>query len=211
MSEVGPQKFFQEQLHPALALLELDSIAIGIRCGDAMVKRSPVEVLRAGTVHPGKFLVLVAGQVATVEEALVDGFEAAEGHLLAHVYLPQADPQVVAALCGRQLRGELEAYGIIETCTAASLLAAADRAVKGADVVLRQLRLADDLGGKAYCAVAGDLTDVQSAVDVAWQGIPSQHRVAQVVIPRLHDEMRRNLETAADFASPLGLAVQAGG
>ena len=209
MSELGP-RLHAEELFPALALLELGSIAIGIRCGDAMVKRSPVEVLRAGTVHPGRFLVLVAGRVATVEEALIAGFEAAEGHLLDHVHLPQADPQVTAALCGRQVTGDLEAYGIIETCTAASLLAAADRAVKGADVTLRHLRLADDLGGKAYCAVAGDLTDVQTAVEMAWQGIPTPHRVSHVVIPRLHDEMRRNLELATDFAGPLTFAPRAG-
>lgn len=190
-------------LHPALALLELDSIAVGIRCGDAMVKRSPVEMLRAGTVHPGKFLILVAGDVATVDEALTAGHEAALGHLMDHLYLPQIDPQVTAALRGRRLRGELEAYGVVETCTAASLLAAADRAVKGADVQLRELWLADDLGGKAYCAVAGTLTDVETAVDTAWQGIGDAHRVARTVIPRLHDDMRRNLETAADFAGPL--------
>jgi microcompartment protein CcmL/EutN len=36
-------------MHPAVAVLELDSIARGIEAGDAMVKRSPLEVLRAGT------------------------------------------------------------------------------------------------------------------------------------------------------------------
>lgn len=197
--------------YPALALLEVDSIAIGILCGDAMVKRSPVEMLRAGTVHPGKFLLLIAGQVATVEEALIAGQAAASDHLLDQLYLPQVDPQVSAALRGRQLSGELEAYGVVETCTAASLLAAADRAVKGAEVSLRQLRLADDLGGKAYCSLAGDLTDVQTAVEVAWQGIPQQHRVSRVVIPRLHDEMRLNLEAAASFAIPSTSSAQGEG
>ena len=48
-------------LEPALGLLELDSIAAGIEAGDAMAKRAPVDVIRAGTVHPGKYLVLVGG------------------------------------------------------------------------------------------------------------------------------------------------------
>ena len=48
-------------VEPALALLELDSIAAGIEAGDAMAKRAPIEILRAGTVHPGKYLVLVGG------------------------------------------------------------------------------------------------------------------------------------------------------
>jgi guanylate kinase len=60
-------------IEPALALLELDSIAVGIEAGDAMAKRAPIDVIRAGTVHPGKYLVLVGGAVADVEEALAAG------------------------------------------------------------------------------------------------------------------------------------------
>lgn len=201
----------RERLQPALALLEIDSIAVGILCGDAMVKRSPVQLLRAGTVHPGKFLVLVSGPVATVDEALIAGREAAAGHLLDQLYLPQIDPQVTAALCGRQVHGDLEAYGVVETCTAAAAVDAADRAVKGADVTLRNLRLADDLGGKAYFSVAGDLTDVQTAVQMAWQGIAAEARGSRVVIPRLHEDMRTSLELAADFAGPLRRAGRSGG
>ena len=48
-------------IEPALGLLEVESIAAGIEVGDAMAKRSPIEVIRAGTVHPGKFLILVGG------------------------------------------------------------------------------------------------------------------------------------------------------
>ena len=61
------------RIEPALGLLELESIAAGIEVGDAMAKRAPVELLRAGTVHPGKYLVLVGGDVADVEEALEAG------------------------------------------------------------------------------------------------------------------------------------------
>ena len=49
-------------MQPAIGLLELSSIAVGILAADAMVKRSPVEVIYAGTAHPGKYLVLVAGE-----------------------------------------------------------------------------------------------------------------------------------------------------
>ena len=54
------------------------SIAIGVRAGDAMVKRAPVEVTYAGTVHPGKYLVLVGGDVASVEESYAAGLDAGE-------------------------------------------------------------------------------------------------------------------------------------
>ena len=45
------------------------SIAAGILAGDAMVKRATLDVVHAGTVHPGRFLVLVGGSVGEVEEA----------------------------------------------------------------------------------------------------------------------------------------------
>jgi len=58
-------------MEPAVCLLEFSSIAKGIEAGDAMIKRAPLQVIRAGTVHPGKYLVLVGGFTADVEEAIV--------------------------------------------------------------------------------------------------------------------------------------------
>ena len=190
-------------LYPALALLELGSIAIGIRCGDAMVKRSPVELLSAGTVHPGKYLVLVAGEVAHVDEARLAGLEHAAPHLLDAIYLPQANPQVLLALAGRRQSGDDDALGVVETTTAASLLGAADRAVKTAAVTLRELRLADDLGGRAYCLLSGTLTDVEAAVDAALEDLAPERLVASEVIARLHPEMRERLDSASRLVPQL--------
>ena len=58
---------------PALALVELSSIAAGMQAADAMAKRASLDVLKAGTVHNGKYLVLVGGQVADVEAAVRRG------------------------------------------------------------------------------------------------------------------------------------------
>ena len=62
-------------IEPALALLEFSSIAAGIQAADAMVKRAQIDVIRAGTVQPGKYLVLIGGEVADVEESLAAGRE----------------------------------------------------------------------------------------------------------------------------------------
>ena len=55
---------------PALALVELASIARGHRVADAMCKRAPVVLLRTDWVSPGKYLVLVEGEVAAVDSFL---------------------------------------------------------------------------------------------------------------------------------------------
>lgn len=189
-------------MQPAIGLLELDSIAAGIRAGDAMVKRSPVAVLHAGTVHPGKYLLLVGGALASVEEAMAAGEEASAGALvLDRLLLADAHPAVTAALGGtRTTATEGEALGIVETRTVAATVGAADRAVKGAEITLREIHLADGLGGKAYCLLQGAVADVEAAVELAVDGLERPELlVERAVIAQLHAEMRHNLDAGARF------------
>jgi microcompartment protein CcmL/EutN len=186
-------------MQPAIALLELDSIAVGIEAGDAMAKRSPIDVIYAGTVHPGKYLVLVGGAVADVEEALEAGRAVGEGSILDVVLLPDVHPDVVAAMRGERRPANGEALGVIETRTVASLIDAADAGVKGARVRLLEMRLADGLGGKAYLLFGGPVAEVQAAVELGDARIGAARGTISRVIPQLHDEMRDNLEAEARF------------
>jgi microcompartment protein CcmL/EutN len=196
---------------PALALLELASIAVGIEAGDAMVKRAPVEVLRAGTVHPGRYLVLVTGEVADVEEAFRAGVEVGGESVIDVVLLPNVHAQVVAALRGDRRGGAGEALGVVETATVAATIEAADAGVKGAAVELLELRLADGLGGKGYLLFDGSVSDVEAAVGIAVDRIsgpgsePGRVPLARV-IPQLHREMRAELEGAPRFHDRLRAA-----
>jgi len=186
-------------MQPAIALLEFDSIAVGIEAGDAMAKRAPIDVLYAGTVHPGHYLVLVGGAVADVEEALDAGREIGGTAILDTVLLPNIHQDVVEAIRGRRRSGTGEALGVIETPTVASIIDAADAGVKGARVSLLELRLADDLGGKGYLLFDGPVAEVEAAVELGVArvrpGIPTMRRI----IPSLHSEMRANLEADAGF------------
>ena len=141
--------------HPALALLEFKSIAAGIAAGDAMVKRAPVATIQAGTVQPGHYLVLIAGDVASVGEALAAGRELDEAAVFDALFLPNVHPDVVSGLtAGREPRAG-EALGVVETQGVAAAIRAADAGVKGAEVELVRLRLADGLGGKGLTLFAG--------------------------------------------------------
>jgi microcompartment protein CcmL/EutN len=183
---------------PALALLEFDSIAIGIQAGDAMIKRAPVETIQSGTVQPGHYLVMVTGDVAPVEEAVDAGQEVGRGALLDTVLLPNVHPGVVAGIAGgRELEND-DALGVVETKTVAAAIHAADAGLKGAEVTLWQLRLADGLGGKGLAYFAGLVADVEAAVDIAVARV-SEQLVRQVIIPQLHEEMKENLATYGRF------------
>jgi microcompartment protein CcmL/EutN len=188
-------------IEPALGLLELESIAAGIEVGDAMAKRAPVELLRAGTVHPGKYLVLVGGAVADVEEALQAGHEIGGLSVRDMTFLANVHPDVVAGIRGaRQAAGD-EALGIIETATVPAVIRAADAGLKGARVRLLELHLADDLGGKGYLLFDGTVTDVEAAVEIGAAAIAGTRGTHSRVIARLHHEMAGELALGGRFAT----------
>ncbi|MCK4316892.1 MAG: BMC domain-containing protein [Anaerolineae bacterium] len=189
-------------IDPALALLEFSSIAAGIEAADAMVKRAPIDVIRAGTVQPGKYLVLIGGQVADVEESLAAGREVsgAAAVLVDVVYLPQVHPEVVEAIGGGRVPRVTDALGVIETTTVAAAIHAADAGIKGAEVRLVEVRLANGLGGKGIVLFSGLVADVEAAVEI---GVGVLERpdllVRQVVIPQLHPQMWGNVADATRF------------
>lgn len=197
-------------MEPAVCLLEFSSIAKGIEAGDVMVKRAPLQVIRAGTVHPGKYLVLVGGLTADVEEAMEAGREVGGRSLVDVVFLPDVHPDVVASIGGTRREDAGEALGVIETPTAAATIDAADAGVKGARVTIRDLRLADDLGGKGYVLFGGEVAEVEAAVGYGVaRTAASGQEVTHVVISQLHAEMRENLaadprfgERAKDMEKP---------
>jgi microcompartment protein CcmL/EutN len=192
-------------VEPALALLEFDSIARGIEAGDAMAKRAPIRTLKAGTVQPGKFLVLIAGEVADVEESLAAGKEVGLDHLVDEVYLPQVHPDVVRAITGGRVGMAGEALGVIETRTVAATILAADAGRKGAEVSLLEVRLGDGLGGKGFCLFSGLVADVEAAIQYGIGALPDAGvLVREVVIPSLHGEMAANVLASTRFADTVG-------
>ena len=188
---------------PALALLEFNSIAAGIEAGDAMVKRAPVSKIQSGTVQPGHYLVLVAGNVASVEEAFAAGKEVGQTAVRDTLFLPNVHPDVITALGGQRQMAQEDALGIIETITVASAILAADAGVKGAEVSLLQLRLADGLGGKGLVYFHGLLADVETAVDLSAK-LAQNQLVRQMVIPQLHTEMWENVNGYGRFGQHFG-------
>ena len=176
---------------PSLALIEVASIARGHRVADAMVKRAPVELLRCDAVSPGKFLVLVAGEVASVDEAFRAGLEIAGEAVLDKLFLPQAHEQLAGAIRGEARAGEASsvgALGVIETTTVAATILAADAAAKAAAVRVIEMQLARGLGGKAYFVVTGALDEVEAAVEAGVGAIAAATLCATEIIAAPHGD-----------------------
>jgi microcompartment protein CcmL/EutN len=191
-------------MKPAIALFEYDSIAAGIAAGDAMVKRAPLDGIYAGTVQPGRYLVIVGGSVGAVEEACLEAREAPNAEPAQTVFLPNIDRRIIDRLCGGEaFSGPVESLGILETRRAPAALEAADAGLKGASVELLEIRLSDGIGGKAYVLLAGVHSAVEAAIEIAADRIGAQALVGTKLIPQLHPEMLANLRGESRFGRRL--------
>lgn len=188
----------------ALALLEFTGPAAGILAVDRMLKRSPVALLRCGTVHPGRYLALVGGTVAATEEAHAEGCRVGldRGALCDEVLLPDPADALAAALAGVRNAPEAEAVGVLELSTSPGLLRALDGVLKAVPVSLVEARLADDLGGKALGVIDGALPDVQQALELAPTLCGECAEVlAASLLPRLDDTLRGVLAAGTAFGT----------
>lgn len=186
--EIGPGG------EPAIALVEFNSIAAGILAGDAMVKKAPVSLLDARTICPGKFMVLVGGLTAPVQESLAAGLAAGGDAVIDHLLLPNVHLAVFPAIAGAVELKDVEALGIIETITVASTIIAGDAAAKAAEVRLLEMRLANGLGGKSFVLISGDVPNVEAAMAAGVALVKAEGLlVRSVIIPQLHPDMRAKI------------------
>ncbi len=188
--------------HGAMALLEFNTIASGVLASDLMVKKSPIALLRCGTIHPGRFLILIGGSVASTQEAYTVGLELgeSEGTLNDSVFLGDVHPYLHDAVLGmrRDLTGD--ALAVVETHSSPALLAAVDAAIKSTPVKLSEVRLGDDLGGHALAFLSGDLSDVEFALDICSERAGDQ-LLARTLLPRLDPGLRSLLDQGTRFGA----------
>jgi len=183
-----------------MALLEFNSIAAGVLASDIMVKRSPIALLRCGTIHPGRFLILVGGSVASTEEAYAAGMQSGKAqHALSDsIFLGDVHPYLHDAVLGIRQDLSGDALAVVETRSSPVLLSAVDAAVKSTPVMLAEVRLGDDLGGHALALMCGDLSDAEIALDICTDRTGDQ-LLARSLLPRLDPDLRTLLDQGTRF------------
>ena len=178
--------------YTAIGLLELNSIAKGIEASDAMVKAAEVELVTSHSVCPGKFVVLIAGDVAAVTCAVQAGEPVSLGFIVDRFVIPNIHPEVFPAITATSGVETLQALGVIETFSVASTILASDAAAKAASIKLIEIRLANGIGGKSFVTLTGTVADVRAAVEAGAEMAKSGGLlVSYVVIPQPHPDLKR--------------------
>ncbi len=200
---IAPRRSFDEldsgatRAGEALGMVESAGIAEGYAAADRALKAAAVELLLCAPASPGKLLVIFAGAPSAVAAALraaLDGLAQPLDTLL----LPKVEPRVIAALAGAPSRRPIDAAVVVESASVATLFTIADVALKTAAVDLAQLRAANQLGGKAFCVLFGEISQVRAAAEAASGFAATLARAVQTtLLTQPHAELQRWLRGEA--------------
>lgn len=153
----------------AIGMAEYQTVSTGIEAADLMIKTAKVDVIEAQTVCPGKYIVIISGELSAVR-ASVDAAKTRFGEKLIDSFvLGNPDESIFPAIYGANEVQEKKALGILETFSVAAMIVAADTAAKTADVKLIELRLARGMCGKSYMLLSGEVAAVSAAIESAAQ------------------------------------------
>ena len=152
----------------SIGLIELNSIARGIETSDAMLKAGEVTLVFAKPVCPGKFIVMVHGDVGAVRAAIAAGLEMGGGSVVNKLIIPRVHPTLIPAINAvLDPPAQVAALGVVEYFDIASAIVGADAAAKAAHITLIEARLGMGIGGKSFFKLCGEVADVRSAVAAA--------------------------------------------
>lgn len=169
----------------AIGMVEFVTVSAGMRGADTMIKTAEVEIIESATVCPGKYMVIISGELSAVKasveaaklqnpEKVIDSFTLGNPH-----------ESIFPAIYAASPPEDVEALGVMESFSAASAIVAADVAAKTALVELIELRLARGMCGKSYLLLTGTVSAVTAAIERAEQETNSRGMfLDSSVIPR---------------------------
>lgn len=151
-------------MRKSIGFVELKSIPVGIQTADEMLKAGNIEILLATPICPGKYVIIVSGQVGPIKAAMAKAEMVAGMYLIEAYHIDNINEKVLPAISGVTEVDDIKAVGTIETISALTSVIAADVAVKAAKVDIVDIRIARGLGGKGFFMITGEVSSVKQAI-----------------------------------------------
>lgn len=178
----------------AIGMVECTTVATGFKAADDMAKAAEVELLQAEATCPGKFVILITGELSAVRASVDRAARAYEDKIIDTFVLGNPHESIFPAIYGTSEPEKVDALGVLETYDVAAMIVAADVAAKTAIVELMELRLAKGMCGKSYMTITGSVSAVQAAIDAAKQSAGDKGMfLDESVIARPSDQLMRFL------------------
>lgn len=177
-----------------IGFLEVNSIARGILAADLMLKAAEIKLVSARPSCPGKYQILITGEVSAVAASLHAGSEAARSNVVDSLLIPRISSQVIDAINMSSMPSSFKALGILEFFSVTGAIIAADAAAKAANISLIEIRLGTGIGGKSFVTFTGDVGAVEESIKAgAKTAEDSGSLVEKVVIAHPDKELYRSL------------------
>lgn len=178
----------------AIGMVEYKTVSTGIKAADLIVKTADVELIQAQTVCPGKFIILFSGELSAVRVCVDAAEKEYATGLIDSFVLGNPHESIFKALtCTAEIDG-VEALGVLETYTGASVIVAADHAAKTAQVDLFEIRVARGMCGKSYLLLTGSVAAVTEAIESSCKVIKEEGLLLDyAIIPSPSKEFVKSL------------------
>jgi len=187
-------------------MLQITDVPAGFRALDALVKEAPVEILATGTVQCGHYLIAFGGQVEAAVRAFDRALQIAGDTVADSVLLADAEHRIVPAFRDGVVRASSrgDTLGVVQSPSCPLLIGAVDSALKGAEVDLLELRVAEGLGGKALATLWGNVHDVEAAIELVLRvtrrsASRASGEVTTSIIPNADLDVQRAMSTGTRF------------
>ncbi len=184
-----------EDRNQSIGILEYRSIAAGMKATDDALKAANVTLLFAKPMCPGKYVAAIRGNLSAVTAAMEKGksFDN-ETYLVDDCILGNPHEQIFEGLYCSGDVSKVEAVGVMETYSVASIFEVADDVVKTTPVNILEIRIAKGISGKAYVVFSGELASVQASIEKASKSAIDKGMLLTTSViprpdPRLWEEM----------------------
>ena len=178
----------------SIGLLELKSIPIGIETADEMIKAANVQLLIASPTCPGKYIIIVSGNVGAVKSSMNVGLRIAGSYMVGHHIINNVHESLPSAILGVTEVEKISSIGVIETISGLSAVNAGDIAAKAAKIEMLEIRIARGLGGKGFLVFTGEVSSVRSAVKAVANMMGETGEItSHCVIPSPHKDLIKQI------------------
>jgi PduT-like ethanolamine utilization protein len=178
----------------AIGVVELRSISKGYETADGMLKTSSVQIHHLKPICPGKFLIIISGDTADVQEAMDFAKAEAKDFRISDFVLHGVHPEIVEGLKKRYSNQSVDAIGILETSTVSSGVFALNNALKQSDIHVKRMNLGMAIGGKFLVVFTGSVSDVEQGMKVILSSIDEKRIVHYSVIRSPVEEIKNHFK-----------------
>lgn len=175
----------------AIGIIEFSSIAKGIETCDIMLKAANVSIIKASTICPGKYIIIISGDTGDVKSAMTSGKNNAAEHMVDELFIANITEQLIPAISMTNQIETKGAVGVIEFYSVTSAILAADICAKSANVSLVEIKTGYAIGGKGVVILTGEIGAVRAAMENAVSN--TDLICGKTIIPRPSKELFETL------------------